>query len=126
MPWTLPSTSMAIAMDLDDFECDGCGACCGYYMIFALRADAVREPRIADEGQELAPWLETERWTYRLNPLPFHEPAASWTRIGGAPSTRRVRRSAGSSPRRGTLSTGTQGKGLAAPSAGLGAGSEAE
>jgi Fe-S-cluster containining protein len=55
------------------YECDGCGACCGYYMIFASRRDAEREPRIEAECQRLAPWLETDRWTFRLNPLPFHE-----------------------------------------------------
>lgn len=55
------------------YECDGCGACCGCYMVLASRDDAVREPRIAEEGQRLAPWLETERWSYRLTQLPFHE-----------------------------------------------------
>ncbi len=55
------------------YECDGCGACCGAYLIFASIADAGREPRIASETQKLAPWLETPRWAYRLHPLPFHE-----------------------------------------------------
>jgi uncharacterized protein len=55
------------------YECDGCGACCGAYLIFASTSDAEREPRIASEAQRLAPWLETPRWAYRLHPLPFHE-----------------------------------------------------
>jgi Fe-S-cluster containining protein len=55
------------------FECDGCGACCCTYPVFASRDDALAEPRIADESQELAAHLETPRWAYRLFPLPFHE-----------------------------------------------------
>lgn len=55
------------------YECDGCGACCGAYLIFASVNDAIREPRIASETQKLAEWLETPRWAYRLHPLPFHE-----------------------------------------------------
>lgn len=55
------------------FECDGCGACCRTFPVFAAGDDARREPRIAVEGQRLVPWLETARWTYRLFPLPFHE-----------------------------------------------------
>jgi Fe-S-cluster containining protein len=55
------------------YECDGCAACCGTYAIFASREDAQREPRIAAETQELAAWLETPEWAYRLFPLPFHE-----------------------------------------------------
>jgi Fe-S-cluster containining protein len=55
------------------YECDGCAACCGTYAIFASREDAQREPRIVAECQELAAWLETPKWAYRLFPLPFHE-----------------------------------------------------
>ena len=55
------------------YECDGCAACCGTYAIFAGREDAQREPRIAAETQELAAWLETPKWSYRLFPLQFHE-----------------------------------------------------
>jgi Fe-S-cluster containining protein len=58
---------------LAQFECDGCGACCAYYTIFASREDAAREPRIKEETQRLGPWLETPKWAYRLHPLPFHE-----------------------------------------------------
>jgi len=55
------------------YECDGCGACCGAYLIFASVHDAAREARIASETQRLSAWLETPRWAYRLHPLPFHE-----------------------------------------------------
>jgi Fe-S-cluster containining protein len=55
------------------YECDGCGACCAYYTIFASRQDAAREPRIAAETLELGGWLETAKWAYKLHPLPFHE-----------------------------------------------------
>ncbi len=55
------------------YECDGCGACCGAYLILASVNDAAREPRIASETQKLAAWLETPRWAYRLHPLPFHQ-----------------------------------------------------
>jgi Fe-S-cluster containining protein len=54
------------------YECDGCGACCGAYLIFASTSDAAREPRIADEGRRLADHLATPQWTYQLHPLPFH------------------------------------------------------
>lgn len=57
----------------DHYECDGCGACCAYYTIYASRQDAAREPRILAETQELGGWLETPKWSYRLHPLPFHE-----------------------------------------------------
>jgi Fe-S-cluster containining protein len=57
----------------DRYECDGCGAYCAYYRIFASRRDAAREPRIVAESLELGGWLETPNWAYRLNPLPFHE-----------------------------------------------------
>src|SRR5262249_33577149 len=36
-----------------DYECDGCGACCRTFPIFASSADAAREPRIAAEGRKL-------------------------------------------------------------------------
>jgi uncharacterized protein len=54
-------------------ECDGCGACCRTFPIFAAESDVEREPRIHAEGRRLAPWLATPRWTYQLYPLPFHE-----------------------------------------------------
>jgi Fe-S-cluster containining protein len=57
----------------DAFECDGCGACCRTFPVFASRADAAREPRILSEAPGLAPWLETPDWAYRLFPLPFHD-----------------------------------------------------
>lgn len=60
------------AETMSRYECDGCGACCGAYLIFASAADAEREPRIADEGRKLADHLATPRWTYQLFPLPFH------------------------------------------------------
>jgi Fe-S-cluster containining protein len=53
--------------------CARCGACCRTFPIFASAADAEREPRIAAEALALAPWLRTERWAWRLHPLPFHE-----------------------------------------------------
>lgn len=58
------------------FTCDGCGACCGTFPIFASLADAEREPRIAAEGRRLRPWLETAAWAFQLYPLPFHESCA--------------------------------------------------
>lgn len=57
--------------DLPVFECDGCGACCRTFPVFASRADAAREPRISAEGQSLPEHLSTPEWTYRLFPLPF-------------------------------------------------------
>ena len=60
--------------DLPDvYECDGCGACCCTYPIFASSDDAALEPRIMSESQKLAAHLETPRWAYRLFPLPFHD-----------------------------------------------------
>ena len=55
------------------FECDGCGACCRTFPVFASAADARREPRVADEGRRLAEHLARPGWTYQLFPLPFHE-----------------------------------------------------
>ena len=57
----------------EPYECDGCGACCRTYPIFASHEDAAREPRIVLETQKLAAHLETPQWSYRLYPLPFHE-----------------------------------------------------
>jgi len=62
-----------IAGDGMTFECDGCGACCRTFPIFASAADAAREPRIAAEGRALPAHLATERWRFQLFPLPFHE-----------------------------------------------------
>jgi Fe-S-cluster containining protein len=58
---------------MEQFECDGCGACCKTFPIFAAEADAVAEPRIRDEARRLPEGLATPRWTYQLYPLPFHE-----------------------------------------------------
>lgn len=55
------------------FECDGCGACCRTFPVFASTSDADREPRIATEGRTLPAHLATDRWSYQLHPLPFHE-----------------------------------------------------
>ncbi len=55
------------------FECDGCGACCRTFPVFATAGDAGHEPRIAAEGRRLPEHLATERWTFQLFPLPFHE-----------------------------------------------------
>jgi Fe-S-cluster containining protein len=55
------------------YECDGCGACCRTFPVFASAADAAREPRIRAEAQRLPEPLATPRWTYRLFPLPFLE-----------------------------------------------------
>jgi uncharacterized protein len=55
------------------FECDGCGACCRTYPVFAAQADADREPRVASEGRSLPEHLATPGWRYQLFPLPFHE-----------------------------------------------------
>jgi Fe-S-cluster containining protein len=55
------------------FDCNGCGACCRTFPIFAAAADAANEPRVAAEGRTLPGHLATERWTYQLYPLPFHE-----------------------------------------------------
>jgi Fe-S-cluster containining protein len=55
------------------FECDGCGACCRTFSIFAADTDAKREQRIAAEGRALPSHLKTDHWTFQLFPLPFHE-----------------------------------------------------
>lgn len=54
-------------------ECDGCGACCRTFPIFACQADAEREPRIKTEAYELPAHLQNEDWAYKLHRLPFHE-----------------------------------------------------
>ena len=56
-----------------DYECDGCGACCRTFPIFAGDADAEREPRVEAEGLRLAEHLGGPGYTIRLYPLPFHE-----------------------------------------------------
>ena len=56
---------------MSDFDCDLCGACCRTFPIFASAADALREPRIAAEGKELAVHLQTPSWKLQLYPLPF-------------------------------------------------------
>jgi uncharacterized protein len=66
--------SASMSNDLPDvYECDGCGACCCTYPIFASSDDAALEPRITGESQKLPAHLETPRWAYRLFPLPFHD-----------------------------------------------------
>jgi uncharacterized protein len=55
------------------FDCDLCGGCCRTFPIFASESDARGEPRIAGEGKELAPHLQTSEWKFQLYPLPFHE-----------------------------------------------------
>jgi len=57
--------------ELAHYECDGCGACCRTFPIFASQTDAAREPRIAAEGQQLPEHLASPEWTFRLYPLPF-------------------------------------------------------
>lgn len=56
-----------------DYACDGCGACCRTFPIFAAGADADREPRIAREGRTLPEHVASPQWTYQLFPLPFHD-----------------------------------------------------
>lgn len=55
------------------YECDGCGACCRTFSIFASRSDAEREPRIAGESLLLPEHVEGPGYAYRLFPLPFLE-----------------------------------------------------
>jgi hypothetical protein len=55
------------------FECDGCGACCKTFPVFAAQADAERESRVWAEALPLAPHVATPDYAYRLFPLPFHE-----------------------------------------------------
>jgi len=51
-------------------KCNGCGACCRKYPLFASRADAEREPRIKREAFELPPAAQSERYAYELHCLP--------------------------------------------------------
>ena len=53
--------------------CRRCGACCRTFPVFASDDDARREGRIRAEALELKPWLRTDRWVWRLFPLPFLE-----------------------------------------------------
>jgi Fe-S-cluster containining protein len=53
------------------YECDGCGACCGAYRIFASKLDADVEPRIAAETHALPRSLRQPGWDFQLFPLPF-------------------------------------------------------
>lgn len=55
------------------FECDGCGACCRTFSIFAARSDAEREPRIKTESLALPEHVEGPGFAYKLFPLPFLE-----------------------------------------------------
>jgi hypothetical protein len=56
---------------MPDYECDGCGACCGAFHIFASDSDVEREPRIARHARRLPASQETAEWKYQLFPLPF-------------------------------------------------------
>lgn len=60
-------------MPMPDHVCDGCGACCRTFPVFASVADAIREPRISGETRALAEHLATSERTFQLFPLPFHE-----------------------------------------------------
>jgi Fe-S-cluster containining protein len=56
-------------------ECDGCGACCRTFPIFATREDAAREPRLAAESRPVRPpeaQAPAGAWAFQLYPLPFH------------------------------------------------------
>ena len=55
------------------YECDGCGACCRVFPVYASAADGLCQPRIREEARQLQPWLQTPERAYRLFPLPFHE-----------------------------------------------------
>lgn len=58
---------------MEHYECDGCGACCRTFPIFASEADVGRESRIAAEGKPLAEHLASPEWLVQLYPLPFLE-----------------------------------------------------
>jgi Fe-S-cluster containining protein len=58
---------------MSQFECDSCGACCCTFPVLVAESDAVREPRIWEEGRRFPLWLVTPQWNYQLFPLPFHE-----------------------------------------------------
>jgi Fe-S-cluster containining protein len=53
--------------------CNGCGACCRKYPLFASKADAEREPRIRKEALELPERVQDESRTYELHRLPSRE-----------------------------------------------------
>ena len=53
----------------DGYDCADCGACCRCYPIFALEADAAREPRIKDEGVYCDDFLRQGLVAYRIFPL---------------------------------------------------------
>jgi Fe-S-cluster containining protein len=54
-------------------DCNGCGACCRKYPLFASKADAEREPRIRAEAFELPERAQDEHRAYELHRLPFRE-----------------------------------------------------
>jgi Fe-S-cluster containining protein len=55
------------------YECDGCGACCRTWRVLVSEEDALREPRIVQEGRSLPEHVRSTGWAYVLFPLPFHE-----------------------------------------------------
>jgi Fe-S-cluster containining protein len=63
-------------MPTTTYECDGCGACCRTFPIFASDDDALGEPRIAAEGRRLPEQFAAGTWHYRLFPLPFLDACA--------------------------------------------------
>jgi Fe-S-cluster containining protein len=56
---------------MGEFVCDGCGVCCGAFLIFASKMDADREPRIVAESRLLPRSLAAPGWSRQLFPLPF-------------------------------------------------------
>ena len=48
-----------------------CGACCQTYPVLVSIGDGEREPRIASEALQIAPWNRSDEWEYQLHPLPF-------------------------------------------------------
>jgi Fe-S-cluster containining protein len=54
-----------------EYECDGCGACCGAFHIFASKTDADREPRIGAHSRPLPASQAQPGWSRQLFPLPF-------------------------------------------------------
>jgi Fe-S-cluster containining protein len=54
-----------------EYACDGCGACCGAFHIFASKTDADREPRILARSKPLPLSLAQPGWSRQLFPLPF-------------------------------------------------------
>ena len=53
--------------------CNGCGACCRKYPLFASKADAEREPLIRKEVPELPERAQDESRAYELHRLPSQE-----------------------------------------------------